>query len=308
MDLLLKSQSNSTYTNGVLEVWYDPVNQRVQVWTYSSAQGWVLRGADIPVTLVNGDQFGARATATGQVQVYRNGMLLGTRDVSAWTYAASGGYIGLWFLYSTNAFVDDFGGGTVSVGPTATATPSNTPTDTPTATPTSNGIPTSTPTATNTATPTNTPTPTNTATPTPTSTPIADVIFANGFESGNLTGWTSSATDNGNLGVSATAALVGSNGLQALINDNNSLYVADDTPITEARYRARFYYDPNSITMASGNAHYIFYGYRRFHGGGADRIPLQRRLPTARRASQQQQHLDHQQLVYHRRRAALRRI
>ena len=73
MDLLLKAQSNSNFSAALIEVWYDPVNHRVQVWTYSSAQGWVQRGADMPVTLVNGDQFGARATATGQVQVYRNG-------------------------------------------------------------------------------------------------------------------------------------------------------------------------------------------------------------------------------------------
>ena len=28
IDLLLKSQSSSTYVNGVLEVWYDPINHR----------------------------------------------------------------------------------------------------------------------------------------------------------------------------------------------------------------------------------------------------------------------------------------
>jgi hypothetical protein len=61
--------------------------------------------------------------------------------------------------------------------------------------------------------------------------------------------------------VSAGAALAGSsNGLQALINDVNSIYVTDETPNGERRYRARFYFDPNSISMASGDAHYIFYG------------------------------------------------
>jgi len=40
-------------------VWYDPVNHRVQVWTFTTAQGWVQRGADVPVTFVSGDQFGA---------------------------------------------------------------------------------------------------------------------------------------------------------------------------------------------------------------------------------------------------------
>jgi len=54
--------------------------------------------------------------------------------------------------------------------------------------------------------------------------------------------------------------LVGNYGLQALINDNNAIYVTDNRPTAEPRYRARFYFDPNSITMSSGNAHYIFYG------------------------------------------------
>ncbi len=57
------------------------------------------------------------------------------------------------------------------------------------------------------------------------------------------------------------AALVGSRGLQAAINDNNSIYVTDDTPNTEPHYRARFYFDPNSIVMGKGNAHYVFRGY-----------------------------------------------
>ncbi|MEK7326405.1 MAG: hypothetical protein AAB217_14235, partial [Chloroflexota bacterium] len=113
-DLLLKSQSSTTYGNGVIEVWYDAAGHRVQVWTYTSVQGWVQRGADIPVTFVNGDRLGARAKADGTVEVYRNGTLLATRDVTGWPYYANGGYIGLWFIGVTSAtVVDDFGGGTV---------------------------------------------------------------------------------------------------------------------------------------------------------------------------------------------------
>jgi hypothetical protein len=40
------------------------------------------------------------------------------------------------------------------------------------------------------------------------------------------------------------------------------MYVNDDTPNAQTRYRARFYFDPNSITMSNGNAHYVFFGYR----------------------------------------------
>lgn len=89
----------------------------------------------------------------------------------------------------------------------------------------------------------------------------ADLVFANGFESGNLSNWTSAATDSGHLSVSTAAAVTGQYGLQAAIRDNNSMYVQDDSPNRETRYRARFYFDPNSITMLRGNAHYIFYGY-----------------------------------------------
>ena len=103
------------------------------------------------------------------------------------------------------------------------------------------------------------PTATNTATATSTSS--SDLVFSDGFETGNFSAWTSSTTDGGDLSVSSAAALNGNNGLQALLHDNIAIYVTDDHPVSEARYRARFYFDPNSIPMTSGNAHYIFYGY-----------------------------------------------
>jgi hypothetical protein len=117
-----------------------------------------------------------------------------------------------------------------------------------------------------TATPTDTvtpgPSPTPTDTPTPTNTPfVPDLIFADGFESGSLSAWTSNTNDGGDLSVSAAAALADTLGLQAVIDDNTSIFVTDDTPNAEPRYRTRFYFDPNSIPMASGDNHYIFQGY-----------------------------------------------
>jgi predicted phosphodiesterase len=146
---------------------------------------------------------------------------------------------------------------TNTLTPTRTATLGPTPTNTPTPTPTF--------TTTNTLTPTNTNTPGPTFTPTPTFTPsptsaVSDLIFANGFESGNFSAWSSATTGGGDLSVSSPAALVGSKGMQVLINDTTSLYVTDLTPNAEPRYRARFYFDPNSITMTDGNSHYIFMG------------------------------------------------
>ncbi len=89
---------------------------------------------------------------------------------------------------------------------------------------------------------------------------LSDLIFADGFESGNLSAWTSSKTNSGNLSVTTAAALRGTYGLQAIIVNTTSIYVRDDTPNNEPRYRARFYFDPNSVTMASGDAHLIFVG------------------------------------------------
>nr|MDQ3004853.1 DNRLRE domain-containing protein [Chloroflexota bacterium] len=100
-----------------------------------------------------------------------------------------------------------------------------------------------------------------TATFTSSPTPGSDLIFADGFESGNLSAWTSSTTDSGDLSVSMTAAMKGTYGMQAVLDDTNTIYVTDDNPNAEPRYRARFYFDPNSITMASGDAHFIFKGF-----------------------------------------------
>ncbi len=88
-----------------------------------------------------------------------------------------------------------------------------------------------------------------------------DLIFADGFEAGSLSAWSSSTTDGGDLSVTTAAALVGSKGLQAVLDDNNAIFVTDQTPSAEPRYRARFSFDPNSISMGSNNAHYLLYGY-----------------------------------------------
>ena len=160
---------------------------------------------------------------------------------------------------------------TATYTPSATLTVANTdiptdiPTNTYTATPTRTL--TLTPTATNTLSPTLASTATNAATATatrtsaPTNTATTDLIFADGFEAGNLSPWSSAVTDGGDLSVNATAALLGSQGLRAVINNTASMYVTDDRPNAEIRYRARFYFDPNSISMSSGNAHYVFSGY-----------------------------------------------
>lgn len=82
IDLLLKSQSGSWTGGAVLEVYYDADNGLAQVWSYTTQQDWVQRGSDIPVTFANGDRFGAVATSSGEVKVYKNSTLVGTVDVT----------------------------------------------------------------------------------------------------------------------------------------------------------------------------------------------------------------------------------
>ena len=111
IDLILKSQSNINWHQGLIEVLYDPTAKVVQVWTFSNSQGWVQYGANIFVTFVDGDKFGAWAKADGTVNVYRNGILLGSRSVASWQYNNQGGYIGLWMVNAPAMLMDDFGGG-----------------------------------------------------------------------------------------------------------------------------------------------------------------------------------------------------
>ena len=110
--LILKGQGAGAMGDSRIEVSYFASQNRVVVWTNEASQGWVQRGADISITFNNGDQLGARARPNGTVEVYRNGTLIGTRDVTAWPYYASGGYIGLGDYSAQGAILDDFGGGT----------------------------------------------------------------------------------------------------------------------------------------------------------------------------------------------------
>jgi hypothetical protein len=61
--------------------------------------------------------------------------------------------------------------------------------------------------------------------------------------------------------VSSTSALTGNYGIQAVISGQTNTYVRDDSPVAEPRYRARFYVDPNSISMLNGDNIYILQGY-----------------------------------------------
>jgi uncharacterized protein YjiK len=152
---------------------------------------------------------------------------------------------------------------TLTFTPTSTFTATSTPTVGPT--PTNTPTPTITPTGTNTSTPTNTPTLGPTSTPTPTFTPsptssVPDLIFKDGFESNSFSAWTAYSNNGGNLSVTTNAALAGNYGMQAVFTNATNMLVRDDTPTAEPRYRARFYFHPNSITMATGDNITLFQG------------------------------------------------
>jgi len=78
-------------------------------------------------------------------------------------------------------------------------------------------------------------------------------LFSDGFESGDLTAWSSNENNSGDLSATEAAALHGSYGLNCLINDSTNMYVQDDTPNSETEYRIRAYFDPNSIYMENNN-------------------------------------------------------
>jgi hypothetical protein len=77
-----------------------------------------------------------------------------------------------------------------------------------------------------------------------------DPIFADGFESGDLSHWSASSTDGGDLAVTGAAALDGSYGLSGVVDDTASLYVQDDSPAmrgSERCYRLRFLFDATAF-------------------------------------------------------------
>ena len=261
----------------------------------SGSWGMYFDGSDVGLAETSGEDVDALDVVNGRVYLSTadnfavNGVAgadedvfvcesISLGDVTACNYLPALYFDGSTWNLSAND-VDAFN--FLASGPVPTHTPINTPTNAPSPTNTVTSTPTLTATATNTAgpSPTHTNTPTMTATATPTSihtltnTPSAsDQIFADSFESGNFSAWTANTHDMGDLSVNLSAALLGSQGMQAVMDDTTSIYVTDDTPNAEPRYRARFYFDPNSISMASGDAHFIFKG---FMGSGTDVLQVE---------------------------------
>jgi len=84
-----------------------------------------------------------------------------------------------------------------------------------------------------------------------------DLIFADGFERGDFSLWSSASTGGGDLSVSPTAGMGSTaKGMSALVNDTGGLYVEDDLPANENELRARFYLDPHDFDPGESAGHF----------------------------------------------------
>ena len=79
----------------------------------------------------------------------------------------------------------------------------------------------------------------------------------------DLSEFTSTVTDSGDLYWAAAAALAGTaGGMACLIDDTTAIYGQKDvTANTSGIHRGRFYIDPNTLTMANSDLFYIFKSY-----------------------------------------------
>jgi len=93
-----------------IELGWSRVDNLMQVGICSNSN-WSQVGASYPLTLKAGDVFGGRARANGELEVYVNGNLLQSYDVTGWPYFANSGFPGLEFEVGNGTWLaDDFGG------------------------------------------------------------------------------------------------------------------------------------------------------------------------------------------------------
>ena len=110
-------------------------------------------------------------------------------------------------------------------------------------------------------------------------------IFAERFESGSLSKWTSCTTDSGDLSVTPEAKYTGGYVMKVLLDDTNSIYCTSEHPNGEKEYKASFFFDfdPAIYTMTNGNLHTIFGGY-----SGTSTLTLDQRVQLQRASNNYQ--------------------
>lgn len=78
-------------------------------------------------------------------------------------------------------------------------------------------------------------------------------LFNITHEAGNLSEYSSTVIDGGDLSAAAAAALAGTGyGLQCVIDDTTAIYGLTSISAPASQLRYRFYIDPNSLSMGSG--------------------------------------------------------
>ena len=91
-----------------------------------------------------------------------------------------------------------------------------------------------------------------------TSLPLAvTALFADGFESGSFSAWSSTSGPT-QIAVTAAAAQAGTYGMAATIGGGTSGYAQDNTPNAETTYNAAFQLNPNAVTLANLTGYTVF--------------------------------------------------
>ncbi|MBN1247723.1 MAG: hypothetical protein JXC32_08700 [Anaerolineae bacterium] len=120
-DLVLKANGLSdgqiTADSRMIVVSYDPSTRTLGVSTLSPGNVWQTHLTYSYVDFEAGDQFGARSTQGGLLEVYRNGRMIGVTDLSGgltpWAYSGDSGFIGVRFQDAAGVAFTEFGGGTI---------------------------------------------------------------------------------------------------------------------------------------------------------------------------------------------------
>jgi hypothetical protein len=98
-----------------------------------------------------------------------------------------------------------------------------------------------------------------------------DVVFADGFASGDLSAWPLAQTGGGDL-FAGPALGPTTPGLEAVVDDTAGLYVVDDAPEDEDRYRARFRIDPGGFDPGEAQQHFRTRVFIAFEEGPVRRV------------------------------------
>jgi hypothetical protein len=115
--VLLKVQTGSVPNAGAIAVVYDAAVKAVRVSTLRlGTLSWKPYG-NTPTPFATGDKLGACAKANGEVRIYKNDTLVKTVTLTAADqgfFNPKGGKVGVWTLGAPLAFLDDFGGATIT--------------------------------------------------------------------------------------------------------------------------------------------------------------------------------------------------